>query len=143
MHPLPLVSAGIAGIGIDLIQIDRIEAALTRRGERFARKVLGPEEWLKYEQRSARDPGRGLRFLATRFAAKEAFSKAVGLGMRMPMVWHRVQTLNAKSGQPIITLHPELQAWYAPRFGAVHVSITDEINMAAAYVIVETLRTSH
>src|SRR5690606_26445124 len=132
MHPLPLAPAGIAGIGIDLIQIDRIEAALARRGDRFARKVLGPEEWVKYEQRRARDSGRGVRFLATRLAAKEAVSSAVGLGMRMPMVWHRVQTLNAKSGQPIITLHPELQAWYAPRFGAVHVSITDEINMAAA-----------
>ncbi len=129
----------IAGIGIDLMRIERIERALARRGDRFARKILGPQELVKFEARRARDPQRGIRFLATRFAAKEAFSKAIGLGMRMPMVWHRVQTLNAPSGKPVIVLAEPLRGWYEARFGVAHVSITDEYDMAAAYVVVESL----
>jgi len=81
-----------------------------------------------------------VRFLATRFAAKEAFSKAVGLGMRMPMTWRRMQTLNAPGGRPIVVLAEPLKTWYEARFGAAHVSLTDEHDMVAAYVIVETRR---
>lgn len=127
----------IAGIGMDLLRIDRIERAMARHGDRFAEKILGPEELQKFHARRARDAARGLRFLATRFAAKEAFSKAIGLGMRVPMNWRRVQTLNAPSGKPVLVLSPELLQWYAPRFGAAHVSITDEFDLAAAYVVVE------
>ncbi|RBL87529.1 holo-ACP synthase [Streptomyces cavourensis] len=129
--------AAIGGIGMDLLRIDRIERALARHGDRFAEKILGPEELLKFHARRARDPVRGVRFLATRFAAKEAFSKAVGLGMRMPMTWRRVQTLNAPGGRPVLVIAPELLEWYVQRFGAAHVSITDESDMAAAYVVVE------
>ncbi len=129
--------ATIGGIGMDLLRIDRIERALARHGDRFAEKILGPEELAKFHARRARDPARGLRFLATRFAAKEAFSKAVGLGMRMPMTWRRVQTLNAPGGRPVLVIAPELLQWYVQRFGAAHVSITDESDMAAAYVVVE------
>lgn len=132
--------AAIAGIGMDLLRVDRIERALARHGDRFATKILGSQEMDKFLARRARDPARGIRFLATRFAAKEAFSKAIGLGMRMPMTWTRVQTLNAPSGRPVLVIGPELQAWYDERFGAAHVSITDESDMAAAYVIVETRR---
>ncbi len=128
----------IAGIGMDLLRIDRIERALARHGDRFAEKILGVEELRKFHARRARDPVRGVRFLATRFAAKEAFSKAIGLGMRMPMTWRRVQTLNALGGRPVLVIAPELQQWYAARFGAAHVSITDETDMAAAYVVVES-----
>ena len=134
--------SGIAGIGMDLLRIDRIERALARHGDRFAEKILGPEELLKFRARRARDPARGVRFLATRFAAKEAFSKAIGLGMRMPMTWTRVQTLNAPSGRPMLVIAPSLLAWYTPRFGAAHVSITDESDLAAAYVIVEHKKAS-
>lgn len=131
--------AAIAGIGIDLMRIERIERALARRGDRFAQKILGPQELVKFEARRARDPQRGIRFLATRFAAKEAFSKAIGLGMRMPMVWNRVQTLNAPSGRPVVVLAEPLRSWYEARFGVAHVSITDEYDMAAAYVVVESI----
>ncbi len=125
---------------MDLIRIARIEQALARHGDRFAEKVLGADELRKFHARRARDPARGVRFLATRFAAKEAFSKAIGLGMRMPMAWRRVQTLNAPGGRPVLVIAPELQGWYAARFGAAHVSITDESDMAAAYVLVEHAR---
>ncbi|OWT77356.1 MULTISPECIES: holo-ACP synthase [unclassified Achromobacter] len=133
-------AATIAGIGMDLIRVDRIARALERHGDRFAEKILGEQELIKFHARRRRDARRGVLFLATRFAVKEAFSKAIGLGMRMPMAWRRVQTLNAPSGRPILVLAPELQAWYATRFGAAHVSLTDESDMAAAYVIVETRR---
>ncbi|AZY49834.1 holo-ACP synthase [Bordetella avium] len=136
MLTVPTAGA-IAGIGLDLIRIERIAHALERHGERFARKVLGEQEMEKFLARSARDTVRGIRFLATRFAAKEAFSKAIGLGMRMPMTWTRVQTLNAPGGRPLLVIDQALRPWYDERFGAAHVSITDESDMAAAYVIVE------
>jgi holo-[acyl-carrier protein] synthase len=128
----------IAGIGVDLMRVDRIARALARHGDRFALRILGGDELSKFYSRRARDPARGVRFLATRFAAKEAFAKAIGLGIHMPMAWQRVQTLNAASGQPILVLAPELLAWYTPRFGAAHVSITDESDIVAAYVVVES-----
>jgi holo-[acyl-carrier protein] synthase len=131
--------AAIASIGVDLLRIDRVERALAKRGERFAAKILGPEEMAKFRARSARDAARGVRFLATRFAAKEAFSKAIGLGMRMPMSWRRVQTLNAPGGRPVLVVAEPLRSWYVERFGAAHVSITDESDMAVAYVVVERL----
>ncbi|GAA4338613.1 holo-ACP synthase [Pigmentiphaga soli] len=134
-HP---AGGAIAGIGIDLLRVDRVARALARHGDRFARKVLGPQEFERFLARRARDPGRGLRFLATRFAAKEAFSKAIGLGMRMPMSWRRMQTLNAPGGRPVVVLAEPLRSWFEERFGAAHVSLTDESDMAAAYVIVET-----
>lgn len=134
------MNPGIAGIGLDLLRVERVEAALARHGERFAARILGPEELQRYHARGARSPARGVRFLATRFAAKEAFSKAVGLGMRMPMYWRAVQTLNRTSGQPMLVIRDHrLQAWYEQRFGAAHVSITDERDMVAAYVIVERI----
>ena len=80
-----------------------------------------------------------MRYLATRFAAKEAFSKAVGLGMRMPMAWSRMQVLNAPSGKPQVVLAGTLQPWYDQRFGTAHVTLTDESDLVMAFVIVETL----
>ena len=127
----------IYGIGTDIIRIDRIEAALARNGERFAEKILGPEEMEKFRRRSAKVEARGIRFLATRFAAKEAFSKAVGLGMRMPMTWRALQTLNAASGKPIAVASGALREFMESRGLTAQVSITDEADYAVAFVIVE------
>jgi len=69
----------IYGIGTDICDIRRIRSSLERYGERFVRKVLSDAEFASWKQRSARWPERGVRFLATRFSAKEAFSKAIGL----------------------------------------------------------------
>ena len=127
----------IHGLGTDICDVRRIRESVERHGERFAEKVLSEAELAVYRRRSTRWPDRGLRYLATRFSAKEAFSKAIGLGMRMPMTWRRVQTLNAPGGRPVLVIAPELLEWYVQRFGAAHVSITDESDMAAAYVVVE------
>ena len=92
----------IQGIGTDLCDIRRIEAVLARRGGRFAEKVLGPREIEVWRRRTARVPARGVRYLATRFAAKEAFSKAIGLGMRWPMTWRACEVVNEPGGRPAI-----------------------------------------
>lgn len=128
----------IVGIGTDICDVRRIAATLARRGERFPARVLGPAEMQVFHARRARAEGRGLRFLATRFSAKEAFSKAIGLGIRMPMAWRRCEILNHPSGQPYIRLHGELAAWFDARGLRAHVTVTDESDYAASFVVVET-----
>jgi holo-[acyl-carrier protein] synthase len=127
----------IYGIGTDLIQISRIEAALARNGDRFAEKILGPDELEKYRRRKAKVEARGIRFLASRFAAKEAFSKALGLGMHMPMTWRAMQTLNAPSGKPVAVTSGVLKEFMEKNGLTAQVSITDESDYAVAFVIVE------
>ncbi|MFM2324418.1 MAG: holo-ACP synthase [Brachymonas denitrificans] len=133
----------IYGIGNDICDIRRLRATLERRGERFAETVLGPQELQVYQHRQARWADRGVRYLATRFSAKEAFSKAIGLGMRMPMSWRRCEILNLPSGQPHIVLHGDLQRWFAEKGLQAHVSITDESDYAASFVIVEKVTTDN
>ena len=90
-----------------------------------------------WQRRHARWPQRGLRYLATRFSAKEAFSKAIGLGMRSPMAWRRCEILNLASGQPVIVLHDELREWFEQQGLRAHVTVTDESEYAASFVVVE------
>ena len=127
----------IYGIGTDIIRISRIEAALARNGERFAEKILGPDEFEKFLRRRAKVDARGLRFLATRFAAKEAFSKAIGLGMRMPMTWRSMQVLNAPGGRPIAVCSGALKDFMDSKGLTAQVTLTDEVEYAVAFVIVE------
>lgn len=127
----------IYGIGTDLCDIRRIEAALARRGDRFAHKVLGPRELPVFYARRERSAARGPRYLATRFAAKEAFAKAIGVGIRLPMTWRACEIVNAPSGKPVIELHGELAAWFAARGLRATVSVSDESDYAAAFVVVE------
>jgi holo-[acyl-carrier protein] synthase len=126
----------IYGIGTDIVQISRVEAALARSGERFAEKILGPQELEKYHARKAKNALRGLRFLATRFSAKEAFSKAIGLGMRMPMTWRSAQMLNAPSGKPVIVCSGALEAFMREHRLSAQVTISDEADYGVAFVIV-------
>ena len=127
----------IYGIGTDICKIPRIEAALERHGERFAKKILGPQELEKFRARSARNAVRGVRFLATRFAAKEAFSKAIGLGLRMPMTWPAAQMLNHPSGKPMIVFSGVLEDFMEKNRLSAQVTISDEQEYAVAFVIVE------
>jgi holo-[acyl-carrier protein] synthase len=127
----------IYGIGTDICDVRRIRATLERNGDRFAEKVLGPTELATWRQRGVRWPERGVRYLATRFSAKEAFSKAVGMGIRMPMAWRSCEIINLPSGQPSIVLHGELKAWFEARQLTAHVTVTDETDYAASFVVVE------
>lgn len=129
----------IYGIGTDLVEIGRIAAAVDRFGERFVDRILGPQERARYEARRARSASRGLAFLATRFAAKEAVSKAIGLGLRSPMTWRAVEIINAPSGQPQVVAHDALADFIRARRLRLSVSITDEQSMAMAFVVAEVI----
>ena len=128
----------IFGIGSDIVDLRRVAATLERRGERFAEKVLGPHEIEVFRSRRAKVEARGVAYLATRFSAKEAFSKAIGLGLRVPMTWRHCEVVKAPSGKPQIRLHGALAEWFEARRLQAHVSITDETDYAASFVVVET-----
>ena len=127
----------IYGIGTDICDIRRIRASLQKHGERFAQKVLSDNELNTYRARSERWPERGVRYVATRFSAKEAFSKAIGMGMRMPMTWRSCEVAKLPSGQPTLVLHGELKVWFEAKGLSAHVSVSDESDYATSYVVVE------
>jgi holo-[acyl-carrier protein] synthase len=127
----------IYGIGTDVCDIRRIRDSLARHGERFAKKVLSDAEFAVWQRRSQRWPERGVRYLATRFSAKEAFSKAVGMGMRMPMTWRACEIANLPSGQPRVVLHGALKDWFETKGLYAHVSVSDESDYATSYCVVE------
>ena len=127
----------IYGIGTDICEIRRIRASVERHGERFAQKVLTDRELEVWRARSARWPERGIKYLATRFSAKEAFSKAVGMGMTMPMTWRNCEISNLPSGQPTIVLHGAMKAWWEGKGLSVHITMTDESEYAASFCVVE------
>lgn len=129
----------IYGVGTDVCDIRRIRASLERHGERFAAKVLSANELATWKARGARWPERGVRYLATRFSAKEAFSKAVGLGMRMPMTWRLCEIANQASGAPVVVLHGELKTWFEAKGLRAQMSLSDETDYAVSFCIVETL----
>ena len=129
----------IFGVGTDICDVRRIRASLTRHGDRFALKILSDAEFATWQARSARWPERGVRYLATRFSAKEAFSKAIGLGMVMPMTWRRCEVANLPSGQPTLLLHGALKDWFEARHLSAHLSVSDETDYATSYCVVEVL----
>ena len=127
----------IQGIGTDICDIRRVRDILARHGERFAEKVLSEAELAVWRRRGERWPERGVRYLATRFSAKEAFSKAIGLGMRQPMHWRLCEIANRPSGEPVIVLHGALKDWFEARRWVAHISVTDERDYAASFCVVE------
>lgn len=129
----------IYGIGTDICDVRRIRLSVERHGERFAQRVLSDAEFATWKMRSTRWPERGLRYLATRFSAKEAFSKAIGMGMRMPMAWRSCEIANLPSGKPVIVLHGELKTWFEAQGLGAHVTVTDEADYAASFVVVEKI----
>jgi holo-[acyl-carrier-protein] synthase len=128
----------IYGIGTDICDIRRIRAALDRNGERFAAKILSESEMALWRTRTAKVAERGVRYLATRFSAKEAFSKAVGLGMRMPMTWRLCEIAKVPSGKPCVVLHGVLKEWFEAKGLSAQVSLSDETDYAISFVIVES-----
>jgi holo-[acyl-carrier protein] synthase len=128
----------IYGIGTDVIQVSRVAGVMARTQGRFAEKVLGPDELRIYHARRARSQARGLAYLATRFSAKEAFSKAIGLGMCWPMTWRALQTLNEPSGKPVIVASGALAQWLVARGISARVTISDERDYAVSFVVAET-----
>ena len=128
----------IYGIGTDLLNVSRIVDAYAARGDRFDKRILGEEEFAIFQKRRVRYHDRGILFLATRFAAKEALSKAIGLGMHSPMSWRAAQFVNAPSGKPIVVLAEPLKSWCETKGLIFHVSMTDERDVVCAFVVAET-----
>lgn len=123
----------IYGIGTDIIAVHRIERVFTQYGRRFAERILAPQELIEFDKHKMKT-----RFLAKRFAAKEAFSKAMGTGIRKPVTWCYIAVGHDARGKPVIDPHADLQRCMG-ELGIVgsHVSITDEQDTAVAFVILE------
>lgn len=124
----------IYGIGIDVIEPARVERLLVKYGERFARRVLTPVEWPGYQKTV-----RPVLFLANRFAAKEAFSKAMGTGFRYPVTLQCISVVQNRAGKPGFTFHPKLEDLVKGRgITGHHLTISDEKSLACACVVLET-----
>lgn len=123
----------IYGIGTDLVEPSRIARLLEKYGERFAKRLLSDEEWPEYAK-----SGQPAMFLAKRFAAKEALSKAIGTGMRYPVSLNKIQISHDPLGKPYFTFHAELSSLVrSAGITGHHLSISDELNLACAFVILE------
>mgnify|MGYP002735273926 CR=1 FL=1 len=123
----------IVGIGTDVARIARFERAVARHGERFVERILGADERRAFVER-----GRSPAFLAKRFAAKEAFVKALGTGLRDGLSWHEVQVDNDALGRPRLSLSGRaLELALAAGVTSTHVSLSDESDVAVAFVLLE------
>ena len=123
----------IFGIGTDIVEVARIEASLAQFGDDFAKRILAEIEFASYQDSHIKS-----RFLAKRFAAKESFSKALGTGLRAPATFHNIAVSHDNLGKPILILAKELQAFLAEKnIKNMHLSISDEKNLAAAFVVLE------
>ena len=124
----------IYGIGTDIVEVARIEASISQFGDDFARRVLAQSELASYQASQIK-----ARFLAKRFAAKEAFAKALGTGLRAPATFQNIAVSHDDLGKPILVLAAELQAFLiAKNILQTHISISDEKNLAAAFVVLES-----
>lgn len=123
----------IFGIGTDIVEVARIEAALAEFGDAFAKRILHANELTEYEASHIKP-----RFLAKRFAAKEAFSKALGTGIRGVVSFQNIRVTHDSMGKPLLELNAEIQALMQEKnIRATHVSVSDEKNLAAAFVVLE------
>ena len=123
----------IYGVGTDVVEIGRIKAVLEKYGERFARKILCESELKRFN--GHRLPA---NYLAKRFAAKEAFTKALGTGIRAPANWHGVWVRNLPSGKPVLEFSAPLKKLLDSK-GVIsaHISLSDEKGVAFATVVLE------
>ncbi len=124
----------IFGIGIDIVQIDRMERSISKHGEKFIDKILHPNE-VEIIQRLKNKP----RYLAKRFAAKEAFAKALGTGIVEGVTLPRIEVTNDEQGKPAICVHGQTKS-KLEQLGIRHIfiSISDEKDYAVAQVVLET-----
>ncbi len=123
----------IHGIGTDLLDAERIRSGLARFGEHYADRILAPAEHAGYF--ASHDPA---RFLAKCFAAKEAFAKATGTGLRAPVSLRNIAVLRDPHGKPWIACATELNVWLQERgIAAHHVSLSDEGDLVLAFVVLE------
>ncbi len=123
----------ILGLGTDIVEIARIEAVIARSGDRLAQRVLCASEWALYQAHQ-----QPVRFLAKRFAVKEAAAKAFGTGIRNGLAFDQFEVFNDALGKPQVRFHEAAQQ-LALKMGVkfVHVTLADERRYACATVILE------
>jgi holo-[acyl-carrier protein] synthase len=123
----------IRGVGTDVVEIARIARALERFGERFVNRILAPDERPRFERTRLK-----ANHLAKRFAAKEAFAKAIGTGIHAPFGWHAVSVGHDPRGKPGLVPSAGM-ALHLESIGvtASHVSLTDDAGVAVAFVVLE------
>jgi holo-[acyl-carrier protein] synthase len=123
----------IAGIGADIVEVPRMADLLARYGERFVRRVLAEPEWDGFRT----SPNR-CTYLAGRFAAKEAFAKALGTGLRHPVSLSRISITNDALGKPTLGLDPTLEQYVLGRgITGRHLTLSHERSVACAFVVLE------
>ena len=122
----------IYGIGTDIVAVARLRGMWERHGDRAVDKLLAPQEMADFAK--AADKG---RFLAKRFAAKEAFSKALGTGVRPPASLTAIAITHDELGKPVFDFQGELESLLKQQNLKSHLSISDEAEYAVAYVILE------
>lgn len=122
----------IHGIGTDIVAVKRMHAMWERHGHKALEKLLAPEEIGEFT--AAADKG---RFLAKRFAAKEAFGKALGTGIRPPAVLPSIAVAHDELGKPLLVFHGRLAEMIENQCLTAHLSLSDEAEYAIAYVILE------
>jgi len=122
----------IHGVGADIVHIERVRRALARHGEAFAVRILAPAELDGW--RASRDPG---RFLAKRFAAKEAFGKALGTGVSPPATLHALSVMHDTLGKPVFSFDECLAAHMVENALSAHLSLSDEREYAVAFAVIE------
>lgn len=122
----------IAGVGADIVAVDRLGRLYERHGERALVRLLAPSEHVDFDK--TKDPA---RFLAKRFAAKEALGKALGIGIATPVTLPNIAVMHDPLGKPIFDYAPELAQFLYERRLTCHLSISDEKEYALAFVILE------
>jgi holo-[acyl-carrier protein] synthase len=122
----------IYGIGTDIAAVDRLAGMFERHGQVAAEKLLAPAEMADFEQATDK-----ARFLAKRFAAKEAFGKALGTGVRAPATLPAIAIGHDELGKPVFSYADELAALLREKRLTAHLSISDERDYAVAFVILE------
>ena len=122
----------IHGVGTDICRVARFERMIEKYGDRPARRVLGGGEFGEYSR--AAHPA---RFLARRFAAKEAFAKALGTGIREPVLFSAMRVDHDLMGKPYMACTGALAEMIASQALTAHLSISDEAEFATAFVVIE------
>ena len=127
----------IVGIGCDVVEQKRVTEALEKYGDRFVQRLLTASEIRIYEKRLALSRERGLSFLASRWAVKEAISKALGTGISGDVTFHAMTIMHTQSGAPMAVFSDALKERLQQEGIFVHITITDEKTVAAAFAVAE------
>lgn len=125
----------ILGLGCDILEVGRLEGLLRKGRDVFIKRVLTPAEIDEYERRSDKSAIRGTLFVATRYCAKEAFSKAMGTGVGAQFSFQDLSVLNSDSGAPVLVYSARLENWLQSRRAQAKISISDEQNYVMSTVI--------